>query len=315
MTGAVGEAGSPRRRAAIVLIAALAGISIAAPLVRLSDAHPLAIATWRLGITLPAVGVAIAITGGWREWRTLTRRELLLALGAGVALALHFWSWNASLGLTSIAASVVLVNLQPAVVACLSAVWLAERPSRRAVAGIALAIAGGALVAFAGDNVGPRGGRPLLGNTLALAGAITAACYYVAGRRLRQQLALWPYVALVYSACFVTLLALCFAVRAPLWQQPPREIGIFALLAAGPMLLGHTGMNWALKHLPAYVVNLTVLGEPVGATLLAALLPGIREIPSLRTLAGGIAVLGGALLASSRSPREASDTGRRLSSG
>jgi drug/metabolite transporter (DMT)-like permease len=63
------------------------------------------------------------------------------------------------------------------------------------------------------------------------------------------------------------------------------------------MLLGHTGMNWALKFLPAYVVNLVTLGEPVGATLLAALIPGIRQIPSAVTLVGGVIVLAGVTVA------------------
>jgi drug/metabolite transporter (DMT)-like permease len=66
------------------------------------------------------------------------------------------------------------------------------------------------------------------------------------------------------------------------------------------MMLGHTGMNWALKHLPAYVVNLTVLGEPVGATLLAAALPGIREVPGVHTLVGGALILVGALVTARR---------------
>jgi len=63
------------------------------------------------------------------------------------------------------------------------------------------------------------------------------------------------------------------------------------------MLLGHTGMNWALKFLPAYVVNLTVLGEPVGATLLGVLIPSIHQIPAIPTLVGGAIVLGGVIIA------------------
>jgi drug/metabolite transporter (DMT)-like permease len=82
--------------------------------------------------------------------------------------------------------------------------------------------------------------------------------------------------------------------------QPPRELAIFAALALGPMLLGHTGMNWALGHLPAYLVNLTTLGEPVGATLLAALLPGIHEVPGVGTIIGGVIVLIGVLRAARR---------------
>jgi drug/metabolite transporter (DMT)-like permease len=62
------------------------------------------------------------------------------------------------------------------------------------------------------------------------------------------------------------------------------------------MLLGHTGMNWALKHLPAYIVNLTALGEPVGATILGMVIPGIHEIPRWTTFAGGAVVLAGVIV-------------------
>jgi drug/metabolite transporter (DMT)-like permease len=74
------------------------------------------------------------------------------------------------------------------------------------------------------------------------------------------------------------------------------------------MLLGHTGMNWALKYLPAYVVNLTVLGEPVGATVLGALIPSIRQIPTIETLAGGVVVLTGVVIASRRTSSTAART-------
>src|SRR4029077_13549435 len=93
------------------------------------------------------------------------------------------------------------------------------------------------------------------------------------------------------------------AVGAPVMGQPPRELEIFLALAIGPMLLGHTGLNWVLKYLPAYVVNLTILGEPVGATFLAALLPGIREIPRVATVVGGLFVLAGIFVAA-RSTRQ-----------
>lgn len=294
-----------RRSPLVVLTLSLVGISFAAPLVRLSANSGLVVGVWRVGLSLIAVGAALAITGGWRQYARLGRRDLLVALGAGAMLALHFWSWNSSLALTSVAASVVLVNMHPAVVVALSASWLGERASRRQLAGIGLAVLGaivvGAFDALAAPAAGAAGApgsasRALLGDLLALVGAVTVGVYYVAGRKLRQTLDLWPYVALVYGACFAVLLAIAAVRGAPLLPQPPREWLIFAGLAIGPMLLGHTGMNWALKHLPAYVVNLTVLGEPVGATLLAALLPGIREVPGPHALVGGAMILAGALI-------------------
>ncbi len=294
-------AATPDRRAPVVLAVALLGVSFSGPLVRLSSAHPLAIAAWRLGFSLVIIAGALAITGQWRQWRLLSRAQVAVAVGAGTMLAFHFWSWNASVALTSVAASVVLVNTQPVVVALLSMFWLGEAPSRRQWAGIGIAMGGALLVALP-DLVASSDSHPdaMLGDALALLGAATAAAYFVAGRRLRATLDLWPYVGVVYGSCFLVLLLLALITGAPLSPQPPRELAIFAALAVGPMLLGHTGLNWALKHSHAYVVNLTLLGEPVGATVLAALLPGIREIPGPMTLVGGGIVLAGILLAARR---------------
>ena len=291
----------------LVLALSLIGISFAGPLVRLSHADPLAIAVWRLGISMAVIGVIVIAAGSWRQWRRLSRRDLAVALGAGVMLALHFWAWNASIGLTTVSASVVLVNVQPVIVAAASVVWLHEAPTRGQWVGIGVAVAGAMVVglADAGAAGAAMAGAPphaVLGDLLALSGGVTAALYYLAGRRLRRTLDLWPYVALVYGACFVVLLAFAAGARTPLAHQPPREIAIFGALALGPMLLGHTGMNWALRYLPAYIVNLTVLGEPVGATILAAVLPGIREIPPPLTLAGGALLLAGILITLTRTP-------------
>jgi drug/metabolite transporter (DMT)-like permease len=282
-----------------VLGLALFGISFAGPLVRLSHADPIAIAIWRLGLALIVVGLFLIFTGQWRELPRITRRELAFAAVGGVSLALHFWAWNASIHLTTIAASVTLVSLQPAVVAVISAILIREAPSLRQSLGIAIAILGAFLIA-APDLAGglaPGGNRPILGNLLALSAAVTAGLYYTIGRRLRSHLGVWSYVAIVYSAAFLTLVIIAMSRSIPLGPQPPREIAIFIGLALAPTLLGHTGMNWALKLLPAFVVNLTVLGEPVGATLLGALIPSISEIPGPSTLIGGAVILAGVIIA------------------
>lgn len=291
------------RRAFVVLGLALLGVSLSGPLVRLSHAHPIAIASWRLAFSLVFIAIALALTGEWRQWARLSAREVAVGVGAGAMLALHFWSWNTSVTMTTVAASVVLVNTQPVVVALLSGVWLRETPTRRQWIGIGIAMIGALIVAFpdlvAGRHTGDHP-RAMLGDALALVGALTAAIYFVSGRRLRGTLDLWSYVGLVYGSCFIVLLLLAAIGRVQLAPQPPREIALFAGLAIGPMLLGHTGLNWALKRSPAYVVNLTLLGEPVGATIIAAFLPGIRELPGVFTIIGGVIVFTGILLAARR---------------
>jgi len=314
---------APTTSPLLVLAAALVGISLAAPLTRLSTAPALVIAAWRLGFSLVIIATVLAIGGEWRAWRTLSRRDLALTAAAGVFLALHFWSWNQSLRFTSVAASVSLVNTQPVIIAAFSALWLGEPPSRRQWGGIALAVLGALVVGLADVPGGPAGivraltagaatadsssvaadsarSRALLGDLLAIVGAVTGAMYFLIGRRVRQSLALWPYVGLVYSAAFVLCVMLALASGEQVYPQSSREYAIFAGLALGPMLLGHTGMNWALGHLPAFVVNLTTLGEPIGATVLAAVIPGIGEVPGVGTVIGGALVLTGVIRAARR---------------
>ena len=293
------------RSPAPVLAAALIGISFAGPLVKLSTADPLVIAAWRLGFSLIIVAAFLVGTGEWRQLHNLRLPEAALGAAAGVALALHFWAWNASIHLTTVAASVTLVNLQPAFVVAISATFLRESPSRLQIMGILVAILGAIIIAspdFRGG--GPLfGGRAAVGNLLAVSAALTAAIYYSIGRRLRRTFGIWAYVAVAYGACFVALLVFASLSHTQLAPQPLRELSIFAALALGPMLLGHTGLNWALGYLPAYVVNLVVLGEPVGATLIAMFLPGIRQVPPLITVIGGAIILTGVIIAAKDATR------------
>ncbi|MDE3172677.1 MAG: DMT family transporter [Gemmatimonadota bacterium] len=280
---------------ALVLVLAVFGISLGGPLTRLSGAPALTVAAGRLAFSLVVVALALVASGSWRQLRALKRADLWVALGAGTMLALHFWSWNASLDLTTVSASVVLVDMQPAIVGILSIVWLHEHPTRRQWGGIAIAMVGAVVVTLPdlmreGTGVGARA---LLGDGLAFAGAIAGAVYFVAGRKLRATLDLWPYVAVVYGACFVVLVLAAQATHVALLPQPPRQLALFAGLALGPMLLGHTGLNYALRYVPAYVVNLALLCEPIGATILAAAIPAIHEFPNWGTIAGGFLVLYG----------------------
>ena len=281
-----------------VLGLSLLGISFAGPLTKLSHADPLVVAAWRLLFSLIIVAIALVLTGEWRDWGRLTLRDAGFAAAAGIALALHFWAWNASLHLTTIAASVTLVNMQPAFIVAISAVFLREIPTRKQLLGIAIAIGGALIIAApAWSEANETRNTVVLGDLLALSAAVTAAIYYSIGRHLRHRFGLWSYVGLAYTACAVTLLIATRATHVPMTPQPQREIAIFVALAIGPMLLGHTGMNWGLKYMPAYVVNLVTLGEPVGATMLGAVLPGIRQIPPALTLAGGAVVLTGVYIA------------------
>lgn len=281
------------RRALPVLALGLFGVSWSAVLVRLADAPAATVAFWRLVISVALIVPALAATGQAREVRRLGARDWLWVAAAGTFLAAHLIAWFLSLEYTSVASSTVLVTAHPLFVGLLSAAWLAEAPGREEWAGIGLAVAGAVLVGWGDLGGGPR---PVLGDALALSGALLAALYFVVGRRLRPRLSLWSYVVPVYAvAALVTGLYLWIAGEAILgWSLP--TWACFAALAVGPMLMGHTSFNWALGHVRAYVVSVVLLLEPIGATLLAVVVLGGEEVPGWTTAAGGAGVLLGVWL-------------------
>jgi drug/metabolite transporter (DMT)-like permease len=146
-----------------------------------------------------------------------------------------------------------------------------------------------------GDLAG--GEDPIRGDLLALLGALFVATYYVIGRGLRRRVGLWPYVAVVYGIAALVLLVAMALTDVPIVRAyAARDWLVFGALALGPMLIGHTGQNWALRYLPAYAVNLTLLGEPVGATIIAWLLPQVGETPPIEAVVGGVLILSGIMI-------------------
>lgn len=271
---------------------AVLAISTSAILIRLSDAPTFVMATYRVVITV-ALLLPLAVTRYRDEFAALGLRDLLVASVSGTLLAIHFASWFRSVVYTSVAASTTLVQAQPLFVAVGAWALLDERVTRRMIGGILVAI-GGMLVMSLGDflaGVALAGPRPLYGNALAVVGAVTAAGYVLAGRSLRQRIALVPYVTVVYAVCAAVLLGLAVRQNLPLTGYPLREWVLFTAMAIGPGIFGHTVVNWVLAHVESSVVSVSLLGEPVGSTLLAVLI--LAEVPSVATLVGGAIVLGG----------------------
>jgi drug/metabolite transporter (DMT)-like permease len=283
----------------LVLLVAVAAMSCGGPLIKFASAPPQVMAAWRLIFSIALIGVVLLLRRTKLSAFRLSRADWLLAVGAGILLAVHFWVWMASLRLTSVASSIVLVNMQPIFVAALSASLLHERASGRQWLGILVACAGAGVIGFSDASTGPAPRDALLGDLLALSGAVFVAGYYVIGRGLRQRLDLWIYIAIVYGiAALVLVLAVVFDPKTDLIGYPTSDWWIFAALAAGPMMLGHTGVNYVLKYVPAYVANVAIMGEAIGATIIAWTLPALREVPSPGMLVGAVLILLGIFLGS-----------------
>lgn len=270
----------------IALLVSIVAVSTASILIRMSGAPPLAIATYRLAFATLMLLPFYIRSGGHKRLVNSSSKDILTLAAVGVVLAIHFGSWITSLGLTSVASSVLFVHVDPIFVAVVSHFFLGERIGRGTLVGISLAFVGAATIAFSDAGVS---GANLFGDLLAMIGAIMLGVYILTGRRMRQSLDLVSYVTPVYASSAVTLALASLATGTSLWPYPRNELLLFFAIALIPMIFGHTLYNWTLKWLSAPLVSISLLGEPVGATILAYVL--LDEVPSVLALSGGVLIL------------------------
>jgi drug/metabolite transporter (DMT)-like permease len=299
-----GPPGSARALRLGVLLLGVLAVSTASLFVRYAQhgAPSLTIAAGRLALAALLLA-PFALARHRAALSRLTARQSGLALLAGAFLAAHFALWITSLERTSVASSVVLVTTTPLWVGLLAPVFLREPLTRRVALGILLALAGGIVVGLGdarGGAVATLRGGALLGDLMALAGAWMMAGNLMVGRRLRTWLGLVPYVFLVYGAAAVILLLLMAAAGQGFLGLSPATCLWIALLALVPQLLGHTSFNWALRYLPAALVAVALLGEPVGSSALAWGL--LHEVPGPVTLGGAVLILAGIAVVACSSP-------------
>ncbi len=280
----------PRSTVIAALAVGIAGISFASILVLLSAAPAITLAFYRMFLAAAILWPFAAVSKGSQGFRL---REHGLAMAAsGVFLAGHFYTWNLSLRYTSVASSVVLVDIHPLFVLAADVFLYRENISHRHVAGVLLAVLG-SIVVGAGDF--GLGGQAFCGDLLAVAGAMFVSVYLLIGRRVRQAVPALPYAVVVYGTAAAVLAAASLIEHVPLWPYSTRDVMVFLGLAVIPTIFGHTLFNWALAVVPASLVSVTILGEPVGATILAALV--LHEWPSASQLAGGALILFGLVTA------------------
>lgn len=262
-------------------------VSFAAIFIRMADAHPTMIAFMRMLLATLVMALVWMLSGS----KPPQRADWPYLAASGLFLALHFATWIASLGQTSVASSVVLVATQPLFTVLLSGALLGERISRKQIPGLVVCL-GGALVIGLSD-IGTGGAVSLRGNLLALSGALFASLYWLAGRKVRRHLDMPPYTTCVYGVAALFLLTMTGFSRIPFGPFTSTTWASFALLAVICTGLGHSSFNFALGGLSASFISVAALGEPLGASLWAALI--YREYPTLGQYAGAFLILSGIL--------------------
>ncbi|NQS91041.1 MAG: EamA family transporter [Chloroflexi bacterium] len=293
-------------------------VSTASLLIRYSQVYvsSITIAAFRLGLAA-LILLPYTLIRHRQELKVLTRPDFFLALLAGFLLAIHFASWITSLEYTTVASSVVLVTTTPLWVTILAPIFLGEKTPRIAFVGLLIALVGGFVIATSDvcawlpggvscqADVWSLGSKALLGDALALVGAVAGAAYLMIGRHLRRQISLPPYIFLVYSAAAIFLVAAMLIMDGLPPILPTKVYGWLLLLAIVPQLLGHTIFNWSLKYLPTGVVSANLLGEPIGSTILAYFF--LNEKPPAVKIIGAILILAGIGISSFRQNTQSGD--------
>lgn len=280
-----------KQRATLVLGIGLIAVSFASIFIKLCDAPSLVIAAYRLAIASLFYLIFTRARMG-PIWAGFTKSHIKVAFISGIFLTIHFATWITSLKYTSVASSVVLVQSAPIFVALGSFIFLRERPSFLMLLGILIALLGSVFISahdFSLDR------NSLIGNLLAVGGAIGAAGYLLAGRKLRAEIDIFRYVTTVYSITAIFLVIIAAASGASFVGYRPMTYLLFIAIAFIPQVIGHTTINWALKYFTATAVAVIILGEPIGASILALAILG--EKIGLVKIIGAVIILSGVILA------------------
>jgi len=207
---------------------------------------------------------------------------------AGISLAFHFILWFESLNYTSVASSVVLVTLQPLFAFIGTYLFFKEKLTLLAIAGGVTAVAGSIVISWGDFRIS---GMALWGDLLALTACAMVTGYLLFGQNIRKRLDLIPYTFIVYGIAALTLILYNILLRYPFFTYPSSDWGYFLLLAIFPTLLGHSLLNWAVKWVSVNVISMSILFEPIGASILAYFILG-EKLHTMQWIGGGIIITG-----------------------
>ncbi len=276
----------------IALFISIVSVSFAAILIKLSSAEPLSIAFYRSLFTVILILPFVVFFKKTREEiRKIPRKTLFIMIGIGFILAAHFAFWITSLKYTSVASSVILVTAHPILVGPVSHFFFKEKLSKINAIGIIASVVGVTILVMGNRQLGSQTIDTIEGNILAILGGVMAGLYILGGRKIRKTVSVASYAFVVYSISAFVLLILCIVFNSELLDISVTDFQIFIAMAIIAGLLGHTLYNWSLKHVRASLASVALLGEPLGSTVWAMIIPAIGQIPSKYTVFGGAIIL------------------------
>ena len=275
-----------KQRTGLLLMISIITISFAAIFVKWSEAPATIISMYRMylasALLLPMVFVKRS------EFKKLTKKGWASLMIAGVFLALHFALWFESLKLTTVASSTIILALQPIVALLGGFFFFKERTNKWAILTIAISMIGVVMVGW--GDFGLESREMIIGDLLSFLSVIAVVGYLLMGQNNVKKVSHWIYSFCVFFFAAVALTIYNVFAGIPLVGYEAREWGIFLLIAIFPTI-AHVIYNYLLNYVNTTTVSMSILGEPIGATILAVLLLG-EQVMVLQVVGGCIVLLG-----------------------
>ena len=227
----------------------------------------------------------------WKRPILPSRNAVLLAFAGGAFLAVDLVLWQVALLVTSAANATLLANVAPMWVGLGALLLFRERLGSYFWSGLVLALAGMALVVSGGARQLVNTGY---GDMLAIVASFFYALYFLVTQRARASMDTLTFLALSVASGVVLLLAVCLVLGAPLGGFSTRTWAAFAALGLVSHLGGYLAISYALVHLRATSVSVSLLVQPVITALLS--IPLLGELLSVQQIIGGALVLLGIYL-------------------
>lgn len=270
----------------VLMLIGIVAISFSAIFIKWSDAPASIQGMYRLLFTaILMLPFAKSYTG---EVRAIRKKDWLMLILSGAMLVLHFLLWMGSLKYTSVASSTMILALEPVFIMLGVYFLYKEKAAMSAILGLVIAIGG---VVFIGwGDIGISADH-LKGDLLSVGGTIAVSIHMLIGQKLIERMPPYLYSLIVFLSAAGVFAVYNLFMGISFFNYPAREWGVFILLAVIPTVFGHILFNWLLQYVSATTVSMNILGEPVGASILAYLLLGEHLTP-LQWTGGLLVVLG-----------------------
>ncbi|MEC0370495.1 DMT family transporter [Paenibacillus chibensis] len=224
----------------------------------------------------------------WSELKSLSFKKASMLFTSGFFLALHFLLWMGSLKLTTVSSSTIILALEPVFIVFGAFILYKERTSRVSMLGMGVAIVGAVLIGWGDIGVSRDN---LIGDMLSVFGTLAVSVHMLIGQKMVTQVSSFIYSFVVFVSAVVVFAVYNLFTATPFIGYPGKDWLMFLLLAVVPTVFGHLLFNWLLQYVSATTISMSILGEPVGSSLLAFLLLG-EQMTWFQIIGGLLAISG-----------------------